>query len=385
MSTAEVAGSPDDPESEGEVVCLKLWANPWDIAGAMLCGRDEDLEWPCSCRVNAAGDGLPVQHARRRASQPTGARDRRQTGSGWAFLQASAERATSGHLKERGVADWRLNTTRLARLCWACKAAVLDDPPRRPTPQNHDVVYLILPPSTSTPVLSLATMAAIFRDFSFGPASRHPSSFHEAERAAMNVSPTSTPLAPPLYPARLPTPPPCSIGELAQRFNQQSLRVDTSSSYRIPTFYELPLTPPSDDFVFPADAPQQSPYSFPSPVALRQQRQANMRMQCSPSHIRDISILVQRMVEEGDQCHICDSKSRTSPSPSPFPSPPSSNSSNADEDEGVDMEYSPLAPKDSPLSTLKFRRSGDRLNGQAMVAKTVRMRKKSKVMKRSSK
>ncbi|ORY16647.1 hypothetical protein BCR34DRAFT_622341 [Clohesyomyces aquaticus] len=230
-------------------------------------------------------------------------------------------------------------------------------------------------------------MATLFRDFSFEAASRHPSTAaHEAERAQMNVSPTSIPFAtpPPSAPARLPTPPPCTMGELAQRFHQQSLRVNTNSfyhssypSYWTPACFEVPLTPPGDDCSFSA---QQSPYPALSSTELRQQRQANTRMQCSSTHIKDISMLVQRMVDDRDQCLIRDSKS---PSTSPSSSPSPSMSSNYDE--GVDMAYSPTGADELPLFPLKFRRSGERLHGQAMVSRSVRMRKKSKVMKRSSK
>ena len=166
------------------------------------------------------------------------------------------------------------------------------------------------------------------------------------------------------------------MGELAHRFRHHNLRVDTHPPYRIPIAAE-PLTPPSDELAFPIvhgeTSDQACAYPGLSPAALREQRQASTRMQCSPSHIKDISLLVQRMIEAGDQCRLCHFK--------PAPSPPASLS---EEDEGVDMDYEPDAPDHHPSFTLKFRRSGERLNGQAMVAKSVRMRKKSKVTKKKS-
>ncbi|KAF2182504.1 hypothetical protein K469DRAFT_586106 [Zopfia rhizophila CBS 207.26] len=217
-------------------------------------------------------------------------------------------------------------------------------------------------------------MAAMFRNFAFEAASRHPSSVLEAERSAMNVSPTSTPFPPPPQQTRLPTPPPCSMRELAQKFNRHNLRVEVDPAYEVPPFYE-PLTPPSDDFAFPVDSeyPREAPYSCLSPAEFRLQRQANTQMQCSPSHIKDISLLVGRMIEEGDQCCVYDSKPRTW-----------LNSSEADEDEGVDMDYNPPMSWERPPYTLKLRRSGDRLSGQAMVSKSVRMRKRSRAVKRTS-
>ncbi|KAF2258434.1 hypothetical protein CC78DRAFT_537809 [Lojkania enalia] len=226
-------------------------------------------------------------------------------------------------------------------------------------------------------------MDEIFGDFSFEAAARQPPSVYEAERAAMNVSPTTTTaLALSPLPARLPTPPPCSIGELAHRFNQHSLRVEVDPAYCRPAYFYEPLTPPSDELAFHTSFPEpthQPSYTALSPAELRMRRQASTRMQCSQTHIKDISELVRKMIEEGDQCQTCGPKSRTSYSLSA-----SSSSSDVDEDEGVDMDYDPPAVRESPLYGLKFRRSGDRLVGHAAVSKSVRMRKKSKVMKKSS-
>jgi hypothetical protein len=84
--------------------------------------------------------------------------------------------------------------------------------------------------------------ATMFRDFSFAPASPPSIAIYEAERAAMNVSPTSKPDTREHYLSR-PSTPPCTIGDLASQLNQQSLRIDTSVSNRC----SGPLTPPSED------------------------------------------------------------------------------------------------------------------------------------------
>jgi hypothetical protein len=220
-------------------------------------------------------------------------------------------------------------------------------------------------------------IAAMFRDFSFEPASQHPQYRHEADRAAMNLSPTSMPrFAPPASP---PTPPPCPVGELAARFDQHTLRVEVDPAYRFPLENE-PLTPPDDDAAFPSEsqlgkAPRPT-YSRLSTATLRMQRQANMRWQCTAAHSKDISQLVQRMVEDEDQCCVSDAK----------PIIPAPNTTcGADQDEGLDMDYTPPSP---PLYPLKFRRSGDRLTGGVCVSRNVRMRKssskESRVTKRSS-
>lgn len=223
---------------------------------------------------------------------------------------------------------------------------------------------------SSTPRLHRPTPLAVqppamdnmFRDFSFDPASR------EVDRTC-----TVSPFSHSQHPARPPTPPPCSMLDLAHKF--LNIEVDSSPRYRS---CHDPPTPPSDDFAFPVellDTPQQS-YLYPrlSAGTLRKQRQANTRMQCSPSHLEDISMLVQQMIEVGDQCRICDSKSHTS-----------SNASSSDDDEGVDVDFGPSAPQEPHVYTLKFRRSGDRLNASAAVSKSVRMRRKSGITKKSSK
>lgn len=205
-------------------------------------------------------------------------------------------------------------------------------------------------------------MDSMFRAFSFDAASR------DVDRTC-NVSPFS----PSQRPARPPTPPPCSMLDLAHKF--VNIEVDASPRYR--SCYDPP-TPPSDDFAFPAELldtpPQSSLYPRLSAGTLRKQRQANTRMQCSPAHLDDISMLVQHMIDVGDQCRVCDSKSHTS-----------SNASSSDDDEGVDVDCGPPAPQEPHVYTLKFRRSGDRLNASAAVSKSVRMRRKSGITKRASK
>lgn len=225
----------------------------------------------------------------------------------------------------------------------------------------------------------------MFRPFSFEPASLHPSSTCiEDQRAAMNVSPTSVHITPcpPHMPARLPTPPPCSLGELAQRFHRHNLRVEVPQPSRNLSFYDPP-TPPGDseDSSFPIDSRQSFPrttsYTAISSTNLRAKRQANTRLQCSPTHIRDISLLVERMIEANDQCSV---RRIDEPTISVCVSTP-----DASDDEGVSMDYTPPdSPHERPLFGLKYRRSGDRLNGQACVAKNVRMRKKPCKIRKST-
>lgn len=217
----------------------------------------------------------------------------------------------------------------------------------------------------------------MFRDFSFAPASPPSYSAYEADRAAMNVSPTSKPDAHrPHYLARPPTPP-CTIGDLASQLNQQSLRIDTRSDARC----SGPLTPPSDDdsATEPAHSAPRPTYSRVSASLLRMQRQSNARLQCSSSHVRDISRLVQ-MIQEEEQCTIKDAISRSS-STSTLCSTTTSSS-----DEGIDMDYNPSAPSCSSMYGVPPWKAGDLRDGFTRVAKPVRMRRRSgnKVEKRRS-
>jgi hypothetical protein len=213
-----------------------------------------------------------------------------------------------------------------------------------------------------------------FSHFSFDGTSVRASEY-EADRATMNVSPTSTSLPP--LPARLPTPPPCSMGDLAHILDQQSLRIAVVPSQSLAG---EPLTPPSDDVAFATALSHPRPQLTLSTArlnsaTLRMQRQANVRMQSSSSHRRDIDALVQKMVESEDQCSVC--------KPSLPPSPTS-------EDEAIDMDHAPTDPCPTPdakldLRSISFFRAGDRLDGVTRVSKATRMRRRTCVTKRGSK
>jgi hypothetical protein len=151
------------------------------------------------------------------------------------------------------------------------------------------------------------------------------------------------------------------MGDLAVQLNQQSLRIDTS----LRCCPAGPLTPSSDDDEC-APSPQQEQqarptYSRIAASVLRMQRQQSSRMQCSPSHARDISKLV-KMIEEEKQCTV---------------SEPSCTSSSGD-DEGVDMEYHAPAQSAETLFGMPVWRAGDRRDSCVRVTRPVRMRKRSK-------
>ncbi|KAL1795174.1 hypothetical protein ACET3X_006990 [Alternaria dauci] len=225
---------------------------------------------------------------------------------------------------------------------------------------------------------------AMFRDFSFDKVSSPDYSRYEAERAAMNVSPTSPAMDPQYMPHRPPTPPPCTMGDLAVQLNQQSLRIDTTRR----CYTAGPLTPDSDSdsdecaSSMKQEQQARTPYSRIAASVLRMQRQQSSRMQCSPSHARDLSKLV-KMIEEERQCTVSEPSSRAR-STSPTTTCPSASSG---DDEGVDMDYDAPTQSAEALFGVPVSRAGDRRDSCVRVTRHVRMRKRSKgngVCKRSS-
>ena len=241
----------------------------------------------------------------------------------------------------------------------------------------NDLHSLARPPihvqhHTTTPphsrLLFPSPAMSLFRDFSFGAASLPLHADHEAERAAMNCSPTSKPAhADPLHfptsPSRPLTPPPCTMGDLAQILNQHCLTIDTSQSPS--ACHQGPLTPPSD-----CDQAPRPAYSRISSSVLRMQRQANSRLQCSASQASRISSLV-RMLEQQDQCKLSPSSSSASTSTS---------ASACGDDEAINMDYNcpPLASAPAFHFQQPLWRAADRRDNCVRVTKTVRMRRRSK-------
>lgn len=212
-------------------------------------------------------------------------------------------------------------------------------------------------------------MAALFRDFSFDAPSPSLADY-EAERALMNCSPTSKPIALAHSYSRPPTPPPCTMGDLAQLMGGQNLFISTSRSQQddMPAW---PQTPPSDDDTFQDSSATRPTYCRASASIMRMQRQANSRLQCCSSQTRDISRLV-RMIQEEEQCNVGESAT---------PRSASTSATTTADDEGIDMDFDCSLRPTEPLFTRTLYRAGDRHNDSARVSKTVRMRKRSSVAK----
>lgn len=222
----------------------------------------------------------------------------------------------------------------------------------------------------------------MFRDFSFNPASPPAYRDYEADRAAMNVSPTSQPPSGSYHHLSRPPTPPCTIGDLASKLNQQSLRIDSTLASLQSS---QPPTPPSyEEPIEPLDPASPRPtYSRVSASLLRMQRQSSSRMHCSSSHVRDISRLV-RMIEEEEQCNLNQDASRSSSTSTASSS--ASSSGALDGDEGVDMEYDISSHNIEALVGMQQWRASDKRDCCIRVTKPVRMRKRSgnKIEKRRS-
>ncbi|KAF2839310.1 hypothetical protein M501DRAFT_1016389 [Patellaria atrata CBS 101060] len=208
----------------------------------------------------------------------------------------------------------------------------------------------------------------MFRNFSFEAASRHPSDLDA--HLYMDISPTSTPYLPGVpSPRSLPMRnPPISITELSDRFNEHSIhREPNYTSY-------FDIASPSSGEISPQYASfthsRRSSFTYTalSPTALRLQRQRNTRLQCDDAHVRDITSLVERMIDVGDQCVLSSPTSSTTTS--------SSASSSDDEAPADDFARTRRASTSViPSHTLRFRRSGDLRTNQERVMKSQRKRK----------
>jgi hypothetical protein len=214
--------------------------------------------------------------------------------------------------------------------------------------------------------------ASLFRDFSFDAPSRLQSS-SSMHHSMETTSPTTR--SPAVFPTRPPTPPPSyDINDLAQALHRQDLRVVVDYKYR--PSYE-PLTPPSDDDSFANHIPSPPPLSTLrlNSATLRMQRQANVRMQSSAAHAKDIASLVERMIQVRDQCHVCERKSKSVSHPA---------LDDEEDDEGVNMDYVPTA-KEEMRAILPFYRAAERTEGSARVCKKPRMRRSMCALNKLSK
>lgn len=214
-------------------------------------------------------------------------------------------------------------------------------------------------------MLSNATM---FRDFSFDATTRSGCQVYEGDHAARNPSPKFNHhlddlIAPPL----------CPMADLVAQLDQHHL-------YRnppCPTHGSTPLPPPSPSLHHSSaahshDSPQPT-YSRIAASVLRRQRQSHSRLQCTASHIRDISALVRMMEAQEKYTHFESIKSRTWSSSTT--SSTESTMTVSDSDEESDTESSPPRHKATAVAAMQAWRPDGKADGYVRVTKMVRMRR----------
>lgn len=189
----------------------------------------------------------------------------------------------------------------------------------------------------------------MFHDFTFPPNSRRsPATYPHNAGTPSSYSYSSQPQAVSSS----------DLSLLAHQFSQQSIRHETYSSYSTtaqPSYQPAPSTANSQY------SPQNTYTCAHNTATIRSQRQANTRLQCDPSHAREISSLVERMIASGDQCLVCSPDSYVS-SPQP-------------DDEGVaDMSDGDNMAHGRSSHTLSYRRSSD-FGSSHYVTKKIRVRK----------
>lgn len=212
----------------------------------------------------------------------------------------------------------------------------------------------------------------MFRNFSFDNAARHPSgtgrAYHHHHDAYSIMPPTSSPA--PLY--HLPDQAATSITELVQQFSAHTLHVTPRcSTSSLQSLYFDPPTPTSDKASSTSSSDSESSSRRSSTLSTssdyfssrRAQRQLSTRLQCDAAHVRDISALVERMIDAGEHCRVAAATAEHGL------------------DEGAAARGRSGRPGAAPPPagkghSLRYRRSRDALNMQGCVSKSVRIRKR---------
>lgn len=209
----------------------------------------------------------------------------------------------------------------------------------------------------------------MFENFSFEAASRKSSSDRHylsyppndastgsSRRSSTCVSPACASSSQPL---------PYSISDLSRQFSEQSIRprpkrADSGYESQRSSFAQEEASTNSRVSSLQVSQPHSR-----QPSVKRAQRQDSMRLQTEASHLREISSLVQRMVDTRDQCSLC----RPTSSHSECSITPSES-----EDDVVSIASNRMEST-SRRHNLPYRRSTEVLKGRPGVTKDVRMRK----------
>jgi len=155
---------------------------------------------------------------------------------------------------------------------------------------------------TFTLVLPVARLFDMFGDYSIETASRHPSSFAAQEDLDIYSLDSNRPVSPRDTRTSAPSTD-ISVAQLSIYLDRQTL---DSAPVDEDQWDPLGSSRADSDYFSMSSRSWSTPLS---PLACRRrlQRQNNIRLQCDPSYLRNISRLVERMITSKDQCEISES------------------------------------------------------------------------------
>ena len=182
------------------------------------------------------------------------------------------------------------------------------------------------------------------------------SSTDPASRFSACVSPTCTSFSQSL---------PYSITDLSNQFSEHTIRQKTKRADSGYGSQRSSFSQENSNENSHATSSQTIQPNTHHPVIKRTQRQDNLRLQTDSSHLREISSLVQKMVDNGEQCSLCE----------PTSSHRERSITPCESDDEVTLMGSSQYEASSRRHNLPYRRSTEVLKGRPGVTKDVRMRK----------
>ena len=235
------------------------------------------------------------------------------------------------------------------------------------SPCSYD--HHIIDNATARILIITQSTPTMFENFSFDAASRSSSSdprylTYPPSDISMSSSRRSSAVLSPAY-ASSSHSTPYSISDLSRQFSEQSIRprpkrTDSGYSSQRSSFAQEESSTNTR-----ISSPQLLQPNSRQPSTTRAQRQDSTRLQTESSHLREISSLVQRMVDTRDQCSLC----RPTSSHSEHSVTPS------ESEDDVGSMASSRMESTTRRHHLPYKRSTEVLKGRPGVSKDVRMRK----------
>ncbi|CAD6442492.1 dd7a5ccc-ea38-472b-ab92-db7e41419cec-CDS [Sclerotinia trifoliorum] len=168
----------------------------------------------------------------------------------------------------------------------------------------------------------------MFENFTFGAAPTNPYQYDDDVQLSPRDDSYPIPISPsdnsyPFFDDYKPSTP---LDDIIDQFHHQSLSYEEarnfqSRQYASPTpslSGDSEISSSSSDSTHSVPSTPTSPYRAGVLACRRLQRQVNVQLQCSTSHIRDISSLVEDMLSNNSQCNLHPSPSKTTLASSPM-------------------------------------------------------------------